>query len=47
VRDDRALVLLAVPRALAPQVLGQFVETGERLDEVLGALEVGYGPDGA
>ena len=27
VRDDRALVLLAVPRALAPQLAGQLVET--------------------
>ena len=27
VRDDRALVLLAIPRALAPQLPGQLVET--------------------
>ena len=32
VRDDRALVLLAVPRALAPQPARQLVEAPERLD---------------
>jgi hypothetical protein len=29
VRDDRALVLLAIPRALAPQAAGQLVEAGD------------------
>ena len=31
VRDDRTLVLLAVPRALAPQLPGQLVETLNRV----------------
>ena len=33
VRDDRALVLLAVPGALAPQAAGDLVEARERLGE--------------
>ena len=37
VRDDRALVLLAVPGALAPQPPGQLVEAPERLDVVIGS----------
>ena len=37
VRDDRALVLLAVPGALAPQPPGQLVEAPERLDVLIGS----------
>jgi hypothetical protein len=31
---DRALVLLAIPRALAPQPVGQRIEIDQRLREV-------------
>ena len=34
VRDDRALVLLAVPGTLASQAARELVEAGERLDAV-------------
>ena len=36
VRDDRALVLLAVPRALAPQPAGELVEGRDRRGRLLG-----------
>jgi len=35
VRDDRALVLLAVPRALGPQAPREAVEAPQRLDDLL------------
>ena len=35
VRDDRALVLLAVPRALPAQAPGELVEAPERLDAIV------------
>src|SRR5215212_2980626 len=38
VRDDRALVLLAVPRALDPQAAREGVEAPQRLDDLLGRL---------
>src|SRR3954452_19005427 len=37
-RDDRALVLLAVPRALQPQAPCEGVEAPQRLDDLLGRL---------
>ena len=41
VRDDRALVLLAVPRALAAQPPRDLVEAGERFERF--AVHPGYG----
>jgi hypothetical protein len=38
VRDDRALVLLAIPRALDPQAPREGVEAPQRLDDLLGRL---------
>jgi hypothetical protein len=39
VRDDRALVLLAVPRALPSQAAGQLVEPANRLRNVVGVAD--------
>ena len=36
VRDDRALVLLAVPRAFAAQAAGERVEAGDRVADLTG-----------
>ena len=38
VRDDRALVLLAVPRALAPQLPGQLVKPRDRVSRSGGSI---------
>src|SRR5881398_345849 len=46
VRDDRALVLLTVPRALDPQPAGERVEAPQRLDVLVLAHRRGYWPGG-
>jgi len=46
VRNDRALVLLAVPRALAPQPPRQRVEAPERLDITGDVVQAAYWPCG-
>ena len=43
VRDDRALVLLAVPGALAAQAAGDLVEAGQRRGGARGGRRVGLG----